>query len=505
MNDVPDQKIRDGIRAAAESGRVYSVAVKTPLQPMPSLSEELDCNILMKREDMQPVFSFKNRGAANRIALLAEAGSNTGVAAASAGNHAQGVAISARHHGIPALIVMPRTTPNVKVRAVQRLGAEVVLHGDTYEAASEALQQMSQQQGYTSVHPFDDDDVICGQGTVALEMLQQHPGPLDAVFVPVGGGGLLAGMATHIKAVRPEVKVIGVEPEDSACAQAALRAGKRVTLTEVGLFTDGVAVRQVGERTFPLIQRYCDDIITVSIDEICAAARDLFEEFRMLAEPSGALAMAGIRKWCEAGHKGETLAGVLSGANTNFERIGHIVERSAHRAQNELLLSVRIPEQPGSFLRLCHSLDDADVSEFNYRHADDEVAQVFIGLRGRKPVDEQLRQQGYELLNLSDNDLARTHLRYMIGGRSDSQAEQVYSVIFPERPGALLRFLEALGERWNITLFHYRNHGAAYGRVLIGFGLATNSQTADLEADLERIGYRFRNETDNPAYKIFLS
>lgn len=503
-------EIRDGIVSAAESDRVYSVAVKTPLQPMPFISEQLGCRVLMKREDMQPVFSFKNRGAANRVGLLAEQGSNSGVAAASAGNHAQGVAISARRLGIPALIVMPRTTPDVKVRAVRQLGAEVALVGDTYEQASQAMYEMAQQRGYTTVHPFDEDDVICGQGTVAYEMLQQHPDPLDAVFIPVGGGGLIAGMAAHIKAVRPEIEVIGVEPEDSACAQAALRAGERVVLREVGLFTDGVAVRQVGERTFPLIQQHCDDIITVSIDELCAAVRDLYEEFRVLAEPAGALALAGIRKWCEGGQSNQVLAnqvlaGVLSGANTNFERIGHIVERAGYSAHRELLLGVRIPEKPGSFLQLCRDLGDVDISEFNYRYADDEQAQVFIGVRGGEGVDEKLEQKQYEYANLSDNEVAKTHLRYMIGGRGQPQSDElVYSVMFPERPGALLRFLEILGSRWNITLFHYRNHGSAYGRVLIGFNLG-KSDASQLEAKLKDIGYRFQNESDNAAYRAFLS
>ena len=499
---------------AVKGASVYQVAIKTPLLPATAVSEQLGRQVLVKREDLQPVRSFKCRGSCNRIAALVREGKVAGVAAASAGNHAQGVAISARHFDLPAVIAMPSTTPDVKIEAVRRLGAETLILGDSYDETATALAEVAAKRGLENIPPFDNRDVICGQGTVAVEILQQHPQQLDAVFVPVGGGGLLAGMAAYIKAVRPEVRVIGVEPEDSACGKAALDAGKRVTLDAVGLFTDGVAVRTIGEQTFPLIEKYCDEIITVSIDQICVAIRDLFEEYRAIAEPAGALALAGIRQWVAADRPGQVLAAVFSGGNTNFERLGHIVERAVMASGLETLLQVRIPEQPGSFLKLCDDLGDREISEFNYRYHEASSARVFIGLKRRgelsggadpDPVLEQLRGKGYECTDLSGNEMARTHLRYMIGGHSRHIAnEAVYSFVFAERPAALKEFLHALGGRWNISLFHYRNHASAYGRVLAGFELGDKSP-ADLEKDLARMDCTFQAESANPAYLHFLN
>ena len=501
----------ESFAASVRAADVYPVVNRTPLQHAANVSEELERDIFIKREDMQPVFSFKCRGAFHRVSELVRQGVNGGVAAASAGNHGQGVAISARHHGLRAVIVMPRTAPDVKVAAVRRLGAEVVLHGDSYEEAAAHLGNVVRDEGLVAIHPFDEMDVIVGQATVARELLEQMSDQIpDVVFIPCGGGGLLSGCAAYIKAVAPSVQIIGVEPEDSACAKAALEAGERVTLTEVGLFADGVAVKTVGEYAFPLIQRYCDEIITVSVDEICGGVRDLFEDFRVLAEPAGALAMAGIRRWCDEDRPGQVLAGILSGANTNFERVGHIVERASVATSREALLCVQIPEQPGSFLNLCEDMGHCKITEFNYRYSNETRAEIFIGIGqptsydGRRSPGQRLRDKGYELWDLTENELAKGHLRYMVGGHNPRPGnERVYSFIFPERPGSLLEFLRALGSRWNITLFHYRNHGSAYGRIFAGFDLGSKSGE-ELEADLKRINYRFRAETENRAYRLFL-
>ncbi|MGI9345240.1 MAG: threonine ammonia-lyase, biosynthetic [Gammaproteobacteria bacterium] len=502
--------------AAASPDAVYAVARQTPLERAYNLSTRLGRPAWIKREDLQSIFSFKIRGAAHRIAQLVASrsrasGSNSmqGVVAASAGNHAQGVASAAAYHGLSALIVMPRTTPDVKIQAVQKLGATVELVGDSYDQASVAAHQLAKQEHLELVHPFDDTDVIYGQGTVALEILNQHPEPIDAIFIPVGGGGLLAGMVAYIKATRPEIKVIGVEPDDSDCGRRAYQAGHPVDLDEVGLFTDGVAVRRIGSQTFPWILNYCDDMITVSIDQICNSVRDLFEDLRIVAEPAGALATAGMAQWCAQHPDSDgAVVAVCSGANTNFERLGHIVERSSLSPERETLLCIQIPEKSGSFLKLCRDLGDCDVSEFNYRFSHADQAHIFIGVRhlgqSAKSLQKHMEALGYRCSDLSHNELAKGHLRFMVGGRARSVGrEMVYRFVFPERPGALLKFLDGLGGRWNITLFHYRNHGAAYARVFVGFDLGA-SPLSELEKDLARTGYRFHAESANPAYLDFL-
>lgn len=494
------------------NAQVYDVARETPLERAPLLSARIDNQAFLKREDLQPIFSFKCRGAYNKMVHLDEAARSDGVVAASAGNHAQGVALAASKLGIKAKIVMPVTTPAIKVDAVRALGARVVLYGDSFDEAALRARTLVEEEGLTFIHPFDDPDVIAGQATVAVELVRQAHQPLDYVFVCCGGGGLLAGMATYLRYVWPNTRIIGVEPEDAACVKAALEQGKRVTLKEVGLFADGCAVAQTGKETLKLIRQSVDDVITVSTDEICAAVKDIFEDSRAIAEPAGALAVAGMKKYA-AEHKvsGATMAATVSGANTNFDRLRYISERTEIGERREVVLSVTIPERPGAFKAFCNAIGRRNVTEFNYRYETAAEAKVFVGLTvmpGDGSLDTlqaALRDQGYGVLDLTDNETAKLHLRHMVGGRlsEDIEDEMVFRVEFPERPGSLLHFLNALGKDYSISLFHYRNHGAAYGRILVGMQVPQGKRTA-LRKALDELGYRFWEETDNPAYLEYL-
>jgi threonine dehydratase len=493
------------------TARVYDVARETPLDPMPTLSRRTENTILLKREDLQPVFSFKLRGAYNRMFHLSKEQKARGVIAASAGNHAQGVALGARKLGIRATIVMPLTTPSIKVDAVRSLGGKAILHGDSYDEASTHARNLAEKHGYTFIHPFDDPYVIAGQGTVAMELLRQQPDPIDAVFISVGGGGLLAGMAAYIKALRPEIRVIGVEPDDAPSMTQALKRKRRVVLEQVGIFADGAAVRQAGAETYRLARKYVDEMILVSADEICAAIKDIFDDTRVLAEPAGALAVAGLKKYVETrGEAGQTLAAVLSGANINFDRLRYVAERAELGERREALFAATIPERPGSFRAFCRAIGKRGITEFNYRYADDRDAHVFVGVKlsggeeERVTVLEGLRRQGYSLVDLTDNEVAKAHLRHMVGGHGgDVRDERVFRFEFPERPGALLRFLTNMGQDWNISLFHYRNHGAAYGRVLAGIQVPAGDR-ARFQRFLDELGYPYWEETDNPVYRMFL-
>ena len=494
------------------NAQVYDVARETPLDPAPLLSARLGNHALLKREDLQPVFSFKCRGAYNKMIHLDEASRAAGVVAASAGNHAQGVALAASKLGIKAKIVMPVTTPLIKVEAVRALGAKVVLSGDSFDEAAVRAAALVEAEGLTFIHPFDDPDVIAGQGTVAVELVRQASSPLDYIFVCCGGGGLLAGMATYLRYVWPQTKIIGVEAEDAACVQAALHKGRRVTLREVGLFADGCAVAQVGKETFRLIRESVDNVMTVSTDEICAAVKDIFEDTRAIAEPAGALAVAGMKKYAlQHRISGATMAATVSGANTNFDRLRYISERTEIGERREAVLSVTIPERPGAFRAFCNAIGKRNVTEFNYRYETAAAARVFVGLTvtpGDDSLDAlqcNLRERGYRVLDLTDNETAKLHLRHMIGGRQpdDIGEEIVFRVEFPERPGSLLQFLNALGNEFSITLFHYRNHGAAYGRILVGMQV-TPGKRAQLRTALRRLGYPFWEESDNPAYLEYL-
>jgi threonine dehydratase len=492
--------------------KVYDVAVETSLEAAPRLSRRLLNRVFFKREDLQPVFSFKIRGAYNKIAQLSAISAQRGVICASAGNHAQGVALGARTRGIPAVVVMPLTTPEIKVQAVADLGGEIVLHGDDYDEANERAMEIARERGLVFVHPFDDPDVIAGQGTIAMEILRQlHGDHIDAIFVPVGGGGLIGGIAAYAKWLYPRIKIIGVEPEDAAGMFESLRAGKRVTLERVGIFADGVAVRRVGEETFRLAKQYVDEILLVTTDQICAAIQDIFEDTRSIAEPAGALAVAGIKKYVAREACTErTLIAINGGANMNFDRLRHVAERADLGAQREALLAVEMPEAPGSFLRFCELLGKRSVTEFNYRYADGRPAQVFVGLGLTQGIAErvalvrEIGEAGFAVRDMTDNEMAKLHVRYMVGGHAGGLAdEHLYRFEFPERPGALLKFLQAIGSGWNISLFHYRNHGSDYGRVLAGIQVPPETQT-DFFLHLNELQYAFTEETDNPAYKIFL-
>ena len=493
------------------TARVYDVAIETPLMEAHQLGERIGNRIYLKREDMQPVHSFKLRGAYNKIANLSPADKQRGVICASAGNHAQGVALSGRHLGIRAVIVMPRTTPAIKVKAVAGFGGEVVLHGDGYDEAAAHAAELQARDGLVYVHPFDDPDVIAGQGTIGMEIVRQHPQDLHAVFVCVGGGGMLAGISSYFKSVRPNVRVIGVEPEDAAGMGASLAAGERVTLDEVGLFADGVAVKQVGAETFRVCQRHVDAMMTVSTDELCAAMRDIYEDTRALVEPSGALAVAGAKKYAaETGVRGQALVAITSGANVNFDRLSYIAERAELGEHREALLAATIPERPGSFRRFCQTIGDRSISEFNYRYADAAAAEIFVGVKLSKGVAERdaligdLEAGGYDVLDLSRDEMAKLHVRHMVGGRARGAGSEVlFRVQFPERPGALLKFLNGMGDRWNISLFHYRNHGHAHGLVLVGMQVEKDEQS-DCRAALDALGYEYAEETENPAYQRFL-
>jgi threonine dehydratase len=491
--------------------RVYDVAEVTPLVAAERLTRRLGNPVWMKREDMQPVHSFKNRGAYNKISGLPEAERKAGVIAASAGNHAQGVALAARKLGIKALIVMPQTTPSIKIEAVRDYGATIKLVGDTYDDAYAWAAAYAEEKGMAFIHPYDDPLTIAGQGTIGMEILDQHEGDIHAIFVPVGGGGLLAGVAAAVKSLRPSVKVIGVEPDEAPCMYEALRRGRRIKLKQVGIFADGVAVRQAGKETYRIARAHVDDMITVTTDEICAAMKDIFDDCRSVVEPAGALAIAGIKKYVEAeGIQGQSLVAINSGSNINFDRLRHVSERAEIGEQREALLAVSIPEEPGSFRRFCRAVGRRGITEFNYRYADARQAHVFAGIKlqngeaERLELVDTLRKDGYPVQDLTDSELAKLHIRHMVGGRVPGlKDELLYRFQFPERPGALLGFLSSMGKRWNISLFHYRNHGADYGRVLVGIQVPRQSRKA-FRASLDKLGYVYREETDNPAYKLFL-
>jgi threonine dehydratase len=493
------------------TSRVYDVAQETPLDIAPRLSKRLGNAVLLKREDLQPVFSFKIRGAYNHIAHLTPAERAAGVIAASAGNHAQGVAFSARHLGIRALIVMPQTTPEIKVDAVRDMGAEVVLSGDTYADAKAHCDELARKTGLAFVHPFDDPLVIAGQGTIGNEILRHRLGDVSAIFVPVGGGGLIAGIASYVKALRPGVRVIGVEPFEADAMFRSMAAGRRVTLDGVGIFADGVAVREVGEITFPIVQATVDEIVRVSNDEICAAIKDIFDETRSILEPAGALAVAGMRTWvARTGTTGERLAAVLSGANMNFDRLRFVAERAELGEAREALFGVTIPERPGAFREFCTAIGRRVVTEFNYRLSGRDQAHIFVGIATRSRQDAAdleaaFEARGYRTAILTDDETAKLHVRHMVGGRSPDVAhEQLCRFEFPERPGALMAFLEQLGGRWNISLFHYRNHGADFGRVLAGFEVPP-ADMPRFEAFLDGLGYRYQREIGNVGYELFLA
>ncbi|MBT8081589.1 MAG: threonine ammonia-lyase, biosynthetic [Gammaproteobacteria bacterium] len=494
-----------------ENARVYDVAEVTPLELAENLSQRLGNRVLMKREDLQSVFSFKLRGAYNKIARLPDEQVQGGVICSSAGNHAQGVALAAQRRGVRAVIVMPVTTPSIKIEAVARLGGEVVLNGDTYDDAYAHAQALAQRQGLVFIHPFDDPDVIAGQGTIGKEILEQTDEKIDVLFVPVGGGGLVAGIAAWVKQVRPEVRIVGVEPDDSDAMQRSIRAGKPVTLGHVGIFADGVAVRRVGDETFRLCRELVDEFITVDTDQTCAAIRDIFEDTRSIVEPAGGLAVAGAKKYAaEHGLDGKTLVTISCGANVNFDRLRHIAERAAVGELTEMLLAAEIPEQPGSFRRFCEALGRRGVTEFNYRYGDDRKAHIFVGVQLRQGMAERLelleklKNEGFIVVDLTDNEMAKLHVRHMVGGRAPGVCnERLFRFEFPERPGALLDFLDAIGTEWNISLFHYRNHGSDYGRILAGIDVP-QEETAELEAHLAQLGYPHWEESDNPAYAMFL-
>jgi threonine dehydratase len=493
------------------TSRVYDVAQETPLEPAVHLSRRLGNEILLKREDLQPVFSYKLRGAYNRIAHMTDAERARGVIAASAGNHAQGVAYAARHLGLRALIVMPQTTPEIKVEAVRALGAEVVLAGDTYSDAKARCDELVRETGLTLVHPFDDPLVIAGQGTIGNEILRHKLGDVSAIFVPVGGGGLIAGIASYVKALRPEVRVIGVEPFEADAMYQSVAAGKRVALDGVGIFADGVAVREVGELTFPIVMSSVEEIVRVTNDEICAAIKDVFDDTRSIMEPAGALAVAGVRTWVEqTGSRGQRLVAILSGANMNFDRLRFVAERAEVGEAREAIFGVTIPERAGAFRDFCATIGRRVVTEFNYRLSGRDRAHIFVGVATHSRQDAAdlaaaLTAGGYETVELTDNEVAKLHVRHMVGGRSPDVAnEQLCRFEFPERPGALMTFLDKLGGRWNISLFHYRNHGADFGRVLAGFEVPPGDMR-EFDAFLEGLGYRYEHEQDNSAYNLFLA
>ncbi len=490
--------------------RVYEVARETPLDEAQMLSARLGNRVLLKREDLQPVFSFKLRGAYNKMAGLGPAERARGVIAASAGNHAQGVALAAQRLGVDATIVMPATTPSIKIDSVRSRGAEVVLHGDTYDEAYARASELAVEQGLTFVHPYDDPEVIAGQGTVAMEIFRQHRGPVHALFVPVGGGGLIAGIAAWVKYLYPETRVVGIEPDDAPCMQRALQEGERVVLEQVGIFADGVAVRQVGQEPFRIARECVDEMLLVDTDEICAAIKDIYEDARAIVEPAGALALAGLKKYvARTGVSGQTLVAVNSGANVNFDRLRHIAERSELGEHREALFAVTIPERPGSFLEFCKVVGRRGITEFNYRYADPREARVFVGVqlehgaREREALLRRLREHGYEVVDMSGNEMAKSHVRYMVGGHARVADERLFRFEFPERPGALLHFLSRAAGRWNISLFHYRNHGSAYGRVLAGLQVP-EADLDDLDAFLRDLGYAWWEEEGNPAYELFL-
>lgn len=490
---------------------VYEVAKETPLELAGSLSTRLDNQVYLKREDLQSVFSFKLRGAYNKISGLSDAQRQKGVIAASAGNHAQGVALAARKLNISAVIVMPKTTPDIKVNAVKNLGAEVILHGNSYDDAYDHAQQLVKQRKLTFIPPYDDPDVIAGQGTVAVEILKQHADTINAIFVPVGGGGLISGIAAYVKHTRPEIKIIAVEADESPCLAEAMKAGERIILDQVGIFADGVAVRQIGAEPFRIAQQCVDEVIVVTTDEICAAIKDIFDDTRTIAEPAGALAVAGVKKYTQQLQVSQQqLVAIVSGANINFDRLRHVAERAELGERREAILCATIPEKPGSFRDFCDAIGSRGITEFNYRYSDAVEAHVFVGIKlqggdvEKNELISLLRSKNYAVVDLTDNEMAKIHIRYMVGGRTKLvRDERLFRFNFPERPGALLRFLNHIGGRWNISLFHYRNHGDAYGRVLVGVQVPVKDN-AEFQSFLGGVGYNHFEETENPAYRLFL-
>ncbi len=492
------------------TSKVYDVALETPLEVAPNLSARLANTVWLKREDTQPVFSFKLRGAYNKMAHLSAGALARGVIASSAGNHAQGVALSARKLGCRAVIVMPTTTPPVKIDAVRHLGAEVVLHGDSYSDAFDKATELQAIEQLTFVHPFDDPDVIAGQGTVAMEILRQHPGPIDAIFVAIGGGGLISGVAAYVKALRPEIKIIGVQTKDSDAMVRSVKAGKRIRLSEVGLFSDGTAVKQVGVETFRLTRQYVDDFVVVDTDAICAAIKDVFQDTRSVLEPAGALAVAGAKQYAQAHHwKDKTLVAIACGANMNFDRLRFVAERADVGEAREALFAITLPEERGSFKQLCELVGPRNVTEFNYRISDAKKAHVFVGIQVNQAQEstrlaKDFRHHGFATVDLTHDEMAKTHLRHMVGGRSPlADNEVLYRFEFPERPGALMRFLNNMRPEWNISLFHYRNQGADYGQILVGIQIPAG-QKGSFKSFLSDVGYPSWNETENPAYRLFL-
>lgn len=489
---------------------VYDVASETPLDPAPSLSARTRAQVLLKREDLQPVFSFKVRGAYNKMAKLDDAQRARGVICSSAGNHAQGVALAAARLGCRAVIVMPATTPALKIDAVRERGGEVVLFGESYSDAEAEARRLMERDGMVFVHPFDDPDVIAGQGTIAMEILRQHPGPIDAVFVAIGGGGLISGIASYVKALKPNIRVVGVQTEDSDAMARSIEAGRIVELDDVGLFSDGTAVRRVGRETFALVRDHVDEIIRVDTDAACAAIKDVFEDTRAILEPAGALAIAGLKHYVDrGGAEGQTLIAVACGANMNFDRLRFVSERAEIGERREAVFAVTIPEARGSFKRFCAEVGDRAVTEFNYRISDATAAHVFVGIETHQLGEAEAMAQGFEragftTLDLTRDELAKVHLRHLVGGKSPLASDEVlYRFEFPERPGALMRFLDAMRPDWNISLFHYRNHGADYGRVLVGMQVPLGDHEA-FASFLNNLGYRYWDETENPAYRLFL-
>ena len=492
------------------NARVYDVAQETPLELAPNLTARLGNSLLLKREDMQSVFSFKLRGAYNKMAQLPPDLLAQGVIASSAGNHAQGVALGAKRLGSQAIIVMPTTTPTVKINAVKARGGEVVLHGETYDDAYAYARQLEAEKGLTFIHPFDDPDVIAGQGTIGMEILRQWQQPIDAIFVAIGGGGLISGIAAYVKRLRPDIKIIGVEPVDSDAMNQSLQAGRRVKLDQVGLFADGVAVRQVGEETFRLCQQHLDDIILVGTDDTCAAIKDVFEDTRSILEPAGALAVAGAKAYVERESiRGQTLVAVACGANMNFDRLRFVAERAELGEHREAIFAVTIPEKPGSLKAFCECLGKRNLTEFNYHIADNHQAHIFVGLEVQGRADAQQMAQAFEAkglktLDLTDDELAKMHLRHMVGGKSPlAHDELLYRFEFPERPGALMKFVNSMSPDWNISLFHYRNNGSDYGRIVTGIQVPPD-EMEEWQSFLDNLGYRYWDENQNPAYKLFL-
>jgi threonine dehydratase len=493
-----------------QNSRVYEVAKVTPLEMQVNLSKRIKNKVLLKREDMQPVFSFKIRGAYNKMAHLSPEALAKGVIAASAGNHAQGVALSAQKLKCRAVIVMPTTTPQIKIDAVKSRGAEVVLFGDSYSDAYTYSLELEKKQGLTFVHPYDDPDVIAGQGTIGMEILNAYPEPIHAIFCCVGGGGLLAGIAAYVKAVRPEIKVIGVEAKDAEAMTESLKKGERITLDQVGLFADGAAVKQVGANTFALCQQYVDEMIVVDNDAICAAIKDVFEDTRSILEPAGALAVAGLKAYAlRENLQDKTLVGIASGANMNFDRLRFIAERAEIGEKREAVFAVTIPEKPGAFKAFCRLLGGRNITEFNYRYSDPKNAHIFVGVAISNPAESakleaDLQQQGLPTIDLTNNEVAKLHLRHLVGGHApQAENEKVFRFEFPETPGALMKFLDTMGHDWNISLFHYRNHGADFGRVLVGMQVPPN-ELSEFYDFLSKLGYPYWDETENPAYKLFL-